>query len=176
MLLLFTDGSGKVYGVDHSSFAVSTVDRTLKEEIASGKLSVSRDNVLLLPFDKNMFDRVFHTNCYYFWNDMEAACHELYRVLKPNSFMVTCMNMDRVKAAQNKGLFKDANPDPLNYMLVLERTGFKDVGIKYMTCERTGEGFAAISAHVKDKVSDDEVVTKLARQELEDFEEQRINM
>ena len=80
-----------------------------------------------------------------------------------------------MKRAKKKGLFDNAKPDPLYYMLVLERNGFENVNVKYLKCETTGQEFAAIHAHIKNKFTDEEI-RSWARQDLEELEEQRLSM
>ncbi|EDO35399.1 predicted protein [Nematostella vectensis] len=77
------EGSGKVYGVDISSIVLSLTNQAFATEIKSGKLEIVQADVINLPYGKNFFDGIFHTNCYYFWPDIPLAIRELNRVLKP---------------------------------------------------------------------------------------------
>ncbi|CAN0424912.1 unnamed protein product [Lampetra fluviatilis] len=73
-------------------------------------------------------DRVFHCNCYYFWPNLEEACAELFRVIKPGGLMVTTLNLASVKRTASYGALKYAcgwEPEP--YLEALSHTGFVDV-------------------------------------------------
>ena len=48
-------------------------------------------------FADGQFDRIFHTNCYYFWPSKDKGSRELYRILKPDGLMVTALNMAGLK-------------------------------------------------------------------------------
>ena len=137
----------------------------MHSDIRSGKLQVSLDNVYILPVESNSFDRVFHTNCYYFWDNMPLACAELYRCMKPNSMMVTCLNLDRIIQLTKDGHFKNDNPSPVYYMNVLHLTGFKHIQIKYFKCQDTHRDFCAIFAHIHEK-DEDEKLRKTAIEPL----------
>ena len=169
------DGPGKLYGIDLSTYCCDHVSSKMAAEIASGKLHVSNENVMIMPFSDNHFDRVFHTNCFYFWPNMDQACMEMYRVMKPNSVMVTCMNMKSVKE-HSETLLKGANTDPLNFMLCLERCGFQEVKVNYLKDEASGMDYMAILAHVHEKKDIDGMLEEIARKELrleqEEFKEQ----
>ena len=99
----------------------------LKREIETGKVDVQVGDVQSMPYDSNMFDRVFHTNCYYFWKDQLKCASELLRVMKPGALMVTGIEEAKVKSAHENGWLKYGHPDLATYMENLVKAGFCDV-------------------------------------------------
>jgi len=126
------EGTGKVYGIDHSAYAVSKVSNLLSHYIKSNKLEVHTANVVDLPFFNNTFDRVFHCNCFYFWPEFLGAAKEIHRVMKHNGLMVTTLNLEALQHAKSQGIMKNADIDVLNYMVALESAKFKNVYIEYL--------------------------------------------
>ncbi|XP_060593988.1 uncharacterized methyltransferase YdaC-like [Ruditapes philippinarum] len=129
------DGSGIVHGIDISNRSFNMASRNLKQEIATGKVTLHMASVTDIPFDASKFDSIFHTNCYYFWPDMDAAAKELYRVIKPDKLMVACLNHSRLKDLAEKGFMQCGNIDPDRYMSALEKNGFYDVNMKSVSFE-----------------------------------------
>ena len=39
----------------------------------------------------------FHTNCYYFWPDLEQGIAELKRVMEPGALMITGVMYEKLK-------------------------------------------------------------------------------
>ncbi|CAD5118713.1 DgyrCDS7394 [Dimorphilus gyrociliatus] len=139
------DGKGKIYGIELSLSMVNSANLFYKKYINAGKLDITYGSVTQLPYAPNTFDRIYHVNCYYFWKDMPLACTELYRVLKPNSYVVATLNLERLKLSKKKGLMKYASFDPIKYMHALESAGFENVKIEYLN------GYQAIYGHIASK-------------------------
>eukprot|EP00058_Branchiostoma_floridae_P023117 XP_002608607.1 hypothetical protein BRAFLDRAFT_231146 [Branchiostoma floridae] len=107
--------------------------KRLHQHIASGKLHLTLGNVMKLPYPDNSMDRIFHVNCYYFWDDLDQGCKELYRVLSPGGAMITTMNYKLLKLSIEKNLNAYAhNYDPDAYMKSLEKTGFTGVRMEHL--------------------------------------------
>lgn len=138
--------------MDLSSYMVETASSRLRQSIHNNKLELMFGSVEALPYDNDVFDCVFHCNCYYFWPSMQQALQELCRVMKPGAVMVTLLNLDSIKVAQSRGLLKYGHPDPVNYMCALELTGFKDVKMEYFTDSLLK--YQAIFAHLPDQPAD----------------------
>jgi SAM-dependent methyltransferase len=88
-----------------------------------------------IPFEASTFDSIFHTNCYFYWPDMDAAAKELHRVIKPEKIMVTCHNHSLVKKIAQHGFLQGSNIDQDRYMSALEKNGFYDVNMKSVSFE-----------------------------------------
>ncbi|XP_062620826.1 uncharacterized methyltransferase YdaC-like [Saccostrea cucullata] len=139
------DGKGKVYGVDISQAMLKKAGRLLQTEINSGKVELIMANVAKLPFESDMFDHVFHCNCYYFWDDQVACARELHRVMKQNANMVAVLNEQGLKVAEEAGVLKYGNTDPHRYMDSLKKAGFQNIDFKKLKSAK-GHPFSAIFA------------------------------
>ena len=62
-----------------------------------GNFKLFQSSVEKTNFSDDAFDRIFHTNCYYFWPSKEQGAEELLRILKPGGFMLTALNMVGIK-------------------------------------------------------------------------------
>ena len=130
------DGSGSIHGVDFSPTMVKMASKRLglrdkgKHEADTGKIVLHECSVTEMPFEANVFDSVFHCNCYFYWPDMDAAVKELYRVMKPGAKIVTTMNYEESLRGQRKGLMRYGNIDTARYMDSLKRNGFGNVRMK----------------------------------------------
>ena len=127
------DGSGTIYGIDPSMRVCLKVRKRFRDEIRKGKIKIYPVRLPIVEFKNNFFDGIYHTNCYYFWSNMHAACAELHNILKPHGKMVTTLNIDRLKALKAKGGFYEGDYDPLRYMASLGNAGFQNVRIEYLT-------------------------------------------
>ncbi|ESP01177.1 hypothetical protein LOTGIDRAFT_139793 [Lottia gigantea] len=110
---------------------VQECEKHCKDLINGKKVEVVISSVEHMSFDNDYFDRVFHTNCYYFWPDLDRAVQEIVRVMKPGSQMVTALNLNALKEIKKGGFLQSGNPDPVRYMAALEMHGFENVEFKY---------------------------------------------
>lgn len=143
------DGSGKVWGLDLSPYMLEVAGNRLKDAIDSGKVELCLGNVMEIPFEANTFDRVFHCNCFYFWPDFNKSVQEIYRVMKPESLMVTTINQASVEKAVERGVLKYGNPDVPHYMEILSKNGFSNVHLKEF--DEHGKVYQVIFASVGKK-------------------------
>lgn len=139
------DGKGKIYGAEISKKMIQKATQKLQPQISAGKVELVLADVINLPFESDMFDHVFHCNCYYFWDDQVACVKELRRVMKQNAKMITVLNEFSLKEANEKGIMKYGNTDPEKYIDSLKKAGFHDVNYLKLKSER-GNPFSAIFA------------------------------
>ena len=153
IVYLITDGSGIIYGIDPSIRVFRNARKRFSDEIRDNKIQLFPVRLPFVEFKKNFFDGIYHTNCYYFWWNMPAACAELHNILKPHGKMVTTLNIDRLKALKAKGGFHVGDNDPLRYMASLETVGFENVRIEYLTdsSDNKFQEYQAIYAEAGDK-------------------------
>lgn len=76
-----TDGA--LWGVDFSPDMVAQGQRSLADLIARGRLNLITADVAALPLRDASIDALCTTNTIYFWPDLDAALHELLRVMAP---------------------------------------------------------------------------------------------
>lgn len=124
---------------------IQKATQKLQHQISAGKVELVLADVINLPFESDMFDHVFHCNCYYFWDDQVACVKELRRVMKQNAKMITVLNEFSLKEVNEKGIMKYGNTDPEKYIDSLKKAGFHDVNYLKLKSER-GNPFSAISA------------------------------
>lgn len=62
----------------------------MKEFLANGKLTLHLGDVAAMPLEDNTVDKVFHSNCYYFWPDLRKGSAEIHRVMKPGKLLLLC--------------------------------------------------------------------------------------
>ncbi|XP_054775227.2 demethylmenaquinone methyltransferase-like [Lytechinus pictus] len=121
---------GMVHGIDISPAMMNAAMAHLEQEIADDMVQLTIGNAAQLPYRDTSMDRIFHTNCYYFWPDVTAVSRELFRVLKPGGQMVTLLCLERVKESHDNGFLKYGNYDPDGYMDALKTVGFECEGMK----------------------------------------------
>ena len=137
--LSFTDGDGKIYGVDISKPMMRRASNLLQPQIQAGKVELILADVAKLPFESDTFDHVYHCNCYYFWDGQVACAKELHRVMKPNANMIASFYGREIKRVSNAGMMKYGNTDPEQYMESLRKAGFQ--GVEYKQLKNT-KGYA----------------------------------
>jgi arsenite methyltransferase len=126
-LLLHRVGQqGTVHGVEIAEDMLTRARTRFAREIAVGSLRLSNGSLAALPLDDKSLDAAITVNTVYFITDLEAACNELARVLRPGGRAVlgigdpqamarlpftaygfTLRPVDEVVAALRKAGFKD---------------------------------------------------------------------
>ncbi|XP_015780068.1 PREDICTED: uncharacterized protein LOC107357943 [Acropora digitifera] len=120
-------GFGRVYGVDISEQMVNYVKKSheFRAPMGKHKLEIHPASVMDLPFPDNFFYCVFHTNCYYFWPDLEKG---------PGGLMATGLVYDRLKDLSHNGFIKyGSHWCPESYMDKLKEAGFTGVTMETFT-------------------------------------------
>ncbi len=74
--------SEKAYGIDYSDISVAKAKEFNAGAINNGHCEILRCNVCSLPFGNESFDIVTAFETVYFWQDIDKAFSEIYRVLK----------------------------------------------------------------------------------------------
>lgn len=64
--------------------------KRMKELVASCKVTLHHCDVAAMPLADSTVDKVFHSNCYYFWPDLRKAALEIHRVVKPGRISERC--------------------------------------------------------------------------------------
>ncbi|XP_067942769.1 uncharacterized methyltransferase YdaC-like [Watersipora subatra] len=118
---------GHVSGVDYSESMVSAATERLTQEIHDGLVDLQHGSVADLPYDSNSFDKIFHCNVFYFWDDCVGCCSELLRVLKPGGLMLTTLNPNAVANAVSFDILNKQNANIPNYLAALKQAGFVNV-------------------------------------------------
>lgn len=126
--LLSTESEGgKVYGVDRSEAMVKAAKERLAQEIDEGCVELFTASIDNMPFNSNYIDKIFHCNCYYFWDDRPKCCSEILRVLKPGGVMTTTVASQALKLVTENGILTKSQVDINKYMEDLRIAGFDEI-------------------------------------------------
>lgn len=119
----------KIYGIDYSSTSVSYSKYKNRKEVKSGRAIISEGNVTEMSFGENQFDVITAFETIYFWQPIDKALNEVYRILKPNGrFMITCELNDPLKSTElTKRIIGMTIYSPSEMEILLKNIGFQDV-------------------------------------------------
>lgn len=82
--------SEKAYGIDYSDISVAKSKEYNAEAIRGGRCKILQSDVASLPFENDSFDIVTAFETVYFWQEIEKAFSEIFRVLKTGgTFAIT---------------------------------------------------------------------------------------
>lgn len=149
---LVKNGDGKVYGIDFSPAMMTEAMNLLKEEISSNKVQLTLGDVADLPYRDDSIDKVFHCNCYYFWDDQQKVLNNINRILRPGGFMITILNKTSLGKAVERGFLTKEQVDPEKYMDELRKTNFCNVDMNdfnFKNSEGTYQVIRAIKHSMK---------------------------
>jgi ubiquinone/menaquinone biosynthesis C-methylase UbiE len=79
---------GRVYGVDHSDASVAAARETNRSLIAQGRVAIEQASVSALPYSDSQFDLVTAVETHFWWGDIAAGMHEIFRVLKAEGRLI----------------------------------------------------------------------------------------
>jgi ubiquinone/menaquinone biosynthesis C-methylase UbiE len=82
----------KVVGLDLSKTALISARNRNRSNIKSGRAEFVQGNVVNLPFQDNMFSKVFSIQSIYFWDTLQETVMEIYRVLKEKGSIVITLS------------------------------------------------------------------------------------
>lgn len=88
MLLDRVGESGVVHGVEVADTMLRRARRGFARDIAADRLRLHRGSLTALPFGEAALDAVITVNTVYFISDLDAACAELARVVRPGGRVV----------------------------------------------------------------------------------------
>ncbi|MFX1575116.1 MAG: class I SAM-dependent methyltransferase [Promethearchaeota archaeon] len=127
---------GEIYGIDYSETAVFISRNVNKIYIEKGIVKIYQGSVSSLPFNDNYFDLVTGFEVYYFWSDLIRDLKEIYRVLKPNGYLIlvnegyiTNNEKKREKVEKWSKLGNFPIHTPKQYKEFLEKASFSNIQI-----------------------------------------------
>jgi ubiquinone/menaquinone biosynthesis C-methylase UbiE len=74
---------GRVAGVDPSELMVEIAVKRNRDLVRAKLVNVAHAGVESLPFEDGAFDKLICVHGVYFWRDLDGACREIARVLRP---------------------------------------------------------------------------------------------
>ena len=122
----------KAYGIDYSEVSVAKSKEVNAEEIAKGRCEIHQCDVRSLPFDNDSFNAVTAFETVYFWQEIDKAFAEVFRVLrKGGTFAITNESTGTDKTSVKFSQIIDGmnlyTGDDLKKLL--ESAGFTDIEI-----------------------------------------------
>ena len=83
LLLDRVGDDGAVYGIEIADDMLRRARSRFGRDVTSGRLRLSSGSLTALPLDDNSVDALITLNTVYFITELDAACAELARVLRP---------------------------------------------------------------------------------------------
>ena len=122
----------KAYGIDYSEVSVAKSKEVNAEDIAKGRCEIHQCDVRSLPFDNDSFNAVTAFETVYFWQEIDKAFAEVFRVLrKGGTFAITNESTGTDKTSVKFSQIIDGmnlyTGDDLKKLL--ESAGFTDIEI-----------------------------------------------
>ncbi|MFC0561907.1 class I SAM-dependent methyltransferase [Halalkalibacter alkalisediminis] len=97
-----------------------------KNYIDTGLMDITQSDIEDMPFNDNIFDKVYTVHTIYFWNDLDKGLNETYRVLKQNGALYISImdksHMKKLKRTQNFNLL-----DRQEIVTGLENNNFREM-------------------------------------------------
>ncbi len=124
--------SEKACGIDYSGVSVQKSRQTNARAIRGGRCEIRQADVCSLPFENDSFDIVTAFETVYFWQNIEMAFSEIYRVLKSEGvFAITNESTGTDKTSVKFSQIIDGMNLYTGEKLkaLLENAGFTDVEI-----------------------------------------------
>lgn len=143
-----------IVGVDISATAISMCRQRLEKSGLAGAVALLCADVAAgLPLPANSFDVIFHLNSIYFWQPLDAALGECWRVLRPGGRMVTGIKpqmlsqvlrlSDVWRAEEDEAVFRHREEAPIAEALA--RAGFEATDVvRDDALERPGQRFVLL--------------------------------
>lgn len=129
------NGSGRVFGIEHSRYLEEVVRKRFILEIEEDKI-LQLERVLdlsTLPYPNDFFNGIFHVDSFYFWGrDLHYVCHDLLRVLAPGGIMICGMQLNRLRKLEKWGILRECQYNPVRYLSALEPAGFRNIKMIYV--------------------------------------------
>lgn len=82
----------KVYGIDISEDMVNNTKKKLKKDVENKKIELKVADVKDLPFENDLFDRIYTVNTMYFWDNPGKSFLEIKRTLKEGGIFLNCLH------------------------------------------------------------------------------------
>lgn len=115
----------QIDGIDYSEDAVKLAIRKNRVLVKAGSVKIQLADVERLPFQNEKFNTILAIRTHYFWEHLEAAFTELFRVLKPQGELLVFSEMFKIQY----------HMDEFNTDETLTELLYK-VGFQTVSCER----------------------------------------
>jgi len=126
------DACDKAYGIDYSEVSVQKSKEVNADAIRQGRCKIYQCDVRKLPFDNEAFNVVTAFETIYFWQDIETAFTEIYRVLRNGgTFAITneSTGADKTSVKFSKIIDGMKLYTAEDLKTLLENAGFTDIEV-----------------------------------------------
>jgi ubiquinone/menaquinone biosynthesis C-methylase UbiE len=119
--------NGKVVGVDISKDIVRAGQIKFERFIKNGKMELKCAKAETLPFPAKFFTKVCSINSIFYWESINDAFSEMYRVLEQDGEVVICFTSK--KSLEKKKLLADCIKlyDKEDVVKILHKSGFRQI-------------------------------------------------
>ncbi len=121
---------GRVSGIDLSSAMVNTARRRNMQAVRSGQVILQESDVMALPFEDELFNKVISIHTFYFWADPCQAIDGIRRVLKSGGKLVLTLSTGKVGDEQKSGLEHFQSVLEERVLPHMQQNGFSQVELK----------------------------------------------
>ncbi|OBK19919.1 class I SAM-dependent methyltransferase [Mycobacterium asiaticum] len=118
---------GTVYGVEVAEDMLTRARARLATQIAAGQVRLVNGSLTALPLDDNSLDAAISVNTLYFVADLQAACTELARVLRPGGRAVLGIGDPDAMARLPFTAYGFTLRPVADVVAALKKAGFEDV-------------------------------------------------
>lgn len=87
---------GQIAAIDISLEAVKKAKKKNHLAIQQGWLNIEQAAAEQLPHDKACFNKVIAVQTHFYWDNLEVALDEIYRVLKPDGLLTFICEKDKI--------------------------------------------------------------------------------
>lgn len=125
--------NGLVAGIDFSQTMVAAARKRNAAAVRAGKVDLRYGDAAHLPFANDSFDKAFSIHSIYFWPNPTVVLTGIYRVLKPDGFLVLTVLPKEEWNPENPDLAGTPECKPYsgnNLKALLTQAGFHDLKIE----------------------------------------------
>lgn len=90
---------GRIVGIDPSRLMADASVRRNRDLIETHRVDIKIASAMSLPFASSTFDKVLCVHVIYFLDELEAACREIARVMKPGALLTLLFHTSAAHAA-----------------------------------------------------------------------------
>ncbi|PTM58613.1 class I SAM-dependent methyltransferase [Desmospora activa] len=137
-----------VFGLDFSEAMVQSAIKRNQAFIEQGRVCIEQGNIEKIPFDNEMFDKIFTVNTIYFWSNPHQSLREMKRVLKPGGKLAIGFRSKAIMSqwASEEYDFSLYTPEVDEVESLLKETGYSNISIEQFR-EKSMEYYCAVAKH-----------------------------
>jgi ubiquinone/menaquinone biosynthesis C-methylase UbiE len=119
----------RYFGIDVSETMINEANNLNEEFVRAGRAVFRKSDGECIPFEDQVFTKIFTVNTLYFWNDPVAYAREIYRVLRPGGYFVLTITDKSFMSKLPFTQYGFTLYDRAEALSVLEKAGFTVEGV-----------------------------------------------